>query len=193
MKDLILAQIKKNKPASVELPEIPVFETEKVTIDAFIESVKVAGAAVVRCPRSQDVIREIKAHYPDINRIANTISSLDIKSLDLDSVSDPKELHPLDLSIIQGDFGVIENGAIWTHPDSLKLRAIPFLAEHLVVLLSGENIVSNMHEAYARLADDTMDYGVFIAGPSKTADIEQCLVIGAQGAKSLLVVIAEEM
>ncbi len=40
-----------------------------------------------------------------------------------------------------------------------------------------------MHEAYARLAPREIGYGLFISGPSKTADTEQALVIGAQGAR----------
>jgi len=44
-------------------------------------------------------------------------------------------------------------------------------------------VVNDMHEAYARLAPREIGYGLFISGPSKTADTEQALVIGAQGAR----------
>ena len=40
-------------------------------------------------------------------------------------------------------------------------------------------IVHNMHEAYGSCSFDSAGFGVFISGPSKTADIEQSLVIGA--------------
>ena len=42
-----------------------------------------------------------------------------------------------------------------------------------------------MKEVFLRLSDFNEGYGVFISGPSKTADIEQSLVIGAQAALSL--------
>ena len=46
-----------------------------------------------------------------------------------------------------------------------------------------------MHDAYAKLSKPMPAYGCFVSGPSKTADIEQTLVVGAQAARSLTVVI----
>jgi L-lactate dehydrogenase complex protein LldG len=64
------------------------------------------------------------------------------------------------------------------------------LAEHLVIVLAESDIVDNMHAAYERLGARLGEaaYGCFMSGPSKTADIEQALVIGAQGPRSLTVV-----
>jgi L-lactate dehydrogenase complex protein LldG len=63
--------------------------------------------------------------------------------------------------------------------------ALGFLSQHLIVLLDPEQIVTDMHEAYARVRLDQTAYGCFMMGPSATGDIEATLVHGAQGARSL--------
>ena len=90
---------------------------------------------------------------------------------------------------IQGEFLVAENGAIWVEPVKGMERSSIFMAEHLIIEVSRKELVNNMHEAYARLIGRDFAYGTFISGPSKTADIEQSLVIGAQGPKSCTVVL----
>ena len=93
-----------------------------------------------------------------------------------------------DLAIVSGKIGVAENGAVWIEQD-VKSRAVYFIAEKLVILLDKENIVSNMHEAYDKIDTGEYGFGVFISGPSKTADIEQALVMGAHGARDVMVIL----
>ena len=62
-----------------------------------------------------------------------------------------------------------------------------FISECLVIILDRKDIVGNMHQAYEKITNP--GYGCFISGPSKTADIAQALVMGAQAARSVLVLI----
>ena len=102
---------------------------------------------------------------------------------------DPHALETLEVAILDGQFGVAENGAIWLEDSQLGLRALPFATEHLVIVLDRNRLEDTMHQGYDKIAATHSGFGLFLAGPSKTADIEQSLVIGAQGAKSLRVVL----
>lgn len=101
-----------------------------------------------------------------------------------------EQLNSIDVAVILGKIGVVENGAIWV--ENVKHRAIPFITEHLILVLDRDDIVPTMHEAYEVLTKrEIPGFGVFISGPSKTADIEQSLVYGAQGPKSLTIILNE--
>jgi L-lactate dehydrogenase complex protein LldG len=63
----------------------------------------------------------------------------------------------------------------------MQIRNLPFVAAHQVLVLEKASILPDMHQAYRQVDLDRSGFGVFIAGPSKTADIEQSLVIGAHG------------
>jgi len=66
---------------------------------------------------------------------------------------------------------------------------LPFITQHLIIRLQMKNLVANMHQAYGNLSYEGLGFGLFVAGPSKTADIEQSLVKGAQGARTTLIVL----
>ncbi len=108
-------------------------------------------------------------------------------TVDLDSLDDPHALETLDWAVLPGEFGVAENGAIWVTDRQLKHRAAYFIVQHLALVIRTDQIVHNLHEAYARVGLGESSLGLFISGPSKTADIEQSLVIGAHGPRSLTV------
>jgi len=104
----------------------------------------------------------------------------------------PERLEETEVAVIEGRVGVAENGAVWIDPQERYPRALLTLAEKLIVVLPKEHIVATMHEAYDKIDMGLISYGVFISGPSKTADIEQALVLGAHGAISLEVWIIQE-
>lgn len=106
-----------------------------------------------------------------------------------DAARAPHAYADVTVLIVEGSFGVAENGAVWLSDAATPVRSAAFLAEHIVVLLPRDAIVDTLHEAYARLGTDLGRHGCFVAGPSKTADIEQALVVGAHGPRSLTVLL----
>jgi L-lactate dehydrogenase complex protein LldG len=110
-------------------------------------------------------------------------------NVDLAEIDDPHELERLDFVIARGEFAVAENAAVWLTDAPIKHRVAPFLTQHLALVVQASEIVHNMHQAYRRIRVDGPQFGVFVSGPSKTADIEQSLVIGAHGPRSLTVIV----
>lgn len=102
------------------------------------------------------------------------------------------DLAPLDLCVLEAGFTVVENGASWHVPSSSLERAAALLAEHLVILSPRSALVPSLHDAYARIALRETGFGWFLSGPSKTADIEQALVLGAHGPRTMHLVLLDD-
>jgi L-lactate dehydrogenase complex protein LldG len=101
----------------------------------------------------------------------------------------PRALAALDFALLRGELAVAENGAVWQVPRSPLERAAALLAEHLVLVVPETALVASLHDAYARIGAGESAFGWFLAGPSKTADIEQALVLGAHGPCAATVVL----
>lgn len=129
--------------------------------------------------------------YCEADRVCSLVGGVDRANVALEAIDDAHDLENADFFVAPAEFAVAENGAVWVTDRSVKHRAAFFIAQHLAIVLPAGDIVSNMHQAYERLAFDERSFGLFLSGPSKTADIEQSLVIGAHGARSLTVLLLE--
>lgn len=181
-KKTILNSIRANKSQNpIELPEtnIPHMHYEDKNEKFATMLASVGGNAIWL--EDGDVNAFVKEHYKDVTVITSTIENLTCKTKEANLAQTPHELEDVELAIIEGEFGVAENGAVWVKNPKNKYRALYFLAKQLLIVVKKDAIVDTMHEAYERVRFDKAGYGLFISGPSKTADIEQSLVIGAHG------------
>src|SRR5262249_25171206 len=104
-------------------------------------------------------------------------------------VSDPHALNDVDVGVVRSPLGVAEAGAVWLTQGELVVNALGVLSQHLVVLLDPAAIVDTMHDAYGHIDLTASPYGVFLAGPSATGDVEGGIIHGAQGGRSLTVLL----
>lgn len=180
-RDKILSRIKSNQPAidATEFIRVsPVVNFDLLT--KFKETLISIGGSIVEIESENEIpikIKEVIASNPN-----PTIIGPDGLN---QSTSPPHSFQHVDIAILRGEFAVAENGAIWITDDAMIDRSLPFICSHLALIVSKTSLVATMHNAYERIGISDYGLGTFIAGPSKTADIEQSLVLGAHGAKTL--------
>lgn len=174
-KSRIIQSIQKNKPASQPLPEnFPKNGIESDLANRFCEILKVVGAEVIEIDDESLVQSVIESYFPD------AVDLSDPKSWGK-TINGLNRLDKLHAVILKGQIGIAENGAVWLDETNFPERIIPFICSHLIIKLFKKDLLSDIIEAYENIDLKKTAFGVFISGPSKTADIEQVLVFGAHG------------
>jgi L-lactate dehydrogenase complex protein LldG len=214
-KDIILESVRRNRPAPCAAPELhQAWTTYPDRRAQFTDVLTAVGGTAIATRDEADVNHRLRLLpiYRDAKRIVSLVPSVGGANVDLSAVGLPHALADVDVAILPGEFAVAENAAVWVTDRNVPLRVIYFLCQHLVLVVPAGEIVDNMHAAYDRLVGPASRagqvlvplgsrhlhafansmFGAFIAGPSKTADIEQSLVIGAHGPRSLTVFLVGE-
>ena len=189
-KEDILSRIRKNIKEKYDMPRLDDIQgiTYPDPLAQFISMTETVGGKVVELEPGKDINELVRELYPEAKEIASNLPEVTIATRNPDTCGSPQALNGTDVGIIRGVFGVAENACVWI-PQAMQEKAVCFISENLVILLKKSEIVNNMHEAYKRIEMNDYGYGTFISGPSKTADIAQVLVMGAQAARSATVVL----
>lgn len=189
-KEDILNKIRKNIKTKYDMPRLDDIQgiTYPDPLAQFISMTETVGGKVVELVPGKDINELVRELYPEAKEIASNLPEVTIATRNPDTCGSPQALNGTDVGVIRGVFGVAENACVWI-PQAMEEKAVCFISENLVILLKKSEIVNNMHEAYKRIEMNDYGYGTFISGPSKTADIAQVLVMGAQAARSATVVL----
>ena len=192
-KEDILKKYRANVKEKYDMPDLSDIKavTYPEPLVQFVKMSEMVGGQVIEIDPGRDINTLIRELYPDAKEIASNLPEVTIATRNPDTVGRARDLNGTDVGVICGLFGVAENGCIWV-PQQMKEKAVCFISENLIILLKRTEIVNNMHEAYKRIEFNDYGYGTFISGPSKTADIAQVLVMGAQAARSVTVFLMPE-
>ena len=188
-REQILHAVKMNQPEELPLPNLDIFFHNETAgaVEEFTRVLQGIGALVIPVSSIQEIINTLKAQFKIGEvRVVSPIEELREIAESFNG-DDPHQLADAELVILPSHFAVAENGACWLSDALCSERVLPFITQHLVLTVKKADILPTMHEAYARIGAADYGFGTFIAGPSKTADIEQSLVLGAHGPRSLIV------
>lgn len=187
-RDKILNAIKKNKPAETPLPETFTVSGGGQDLTAryldVLQSIGGKGTVVSGLAEAEALLQEKRQSG---ETVVNCCRQLSGYNADAFLTITNEEAEAVDTVFLNGVVAVAENAAVWVTEAEMANRMLPFICQQLVILVEEKNLVATMHDAYERINVADTGFGTFIAGPSKTADIEQSLVIGAHGPLALQV------
>jgi L-lactate dehydrogenase complex protein LldG len=197
-KDAILQAIRDAQPPEAPLADLDhswtCYADRTQQFVKMLEAVGGTAICVADAAALNDELERLEV-YQQARRILSLVPNVGTPNVDMSAAQSPHDLADVDVAILPGEFAVAENGAVWMTDRNVRHRVAYYLCQHLVLVVPASEIVDNVHAAYERLATGQGGalafkepvFGAFISGPSKTADIEQALVIGAHGPRSLTV------
>lgn len=112
----------------------------------------------------------------------------------IDSMRD--KLFSIEASILHAQVGVANLGIVGLGTNECNPRLASLVVKTCIILLHKDSIVPNLFSAFKILKTSGQDSGlptniVFLAGPSRTADIELQTVFGVHGPQNVYVVLYE--
>ncbi|WP_207497217.1 LutC/YkgG family protein [Aridibaculum aurantiacum] len=188
----ILAAIKAARPEPTPLPAMDFAGDKNGMLEEYITTLTGIGGNCIVAEDLQVVNDHIADQLAAGKQVVQTIDTLAAYNAEAFKDATALALETVDTAYVKGELAVAENGAVYVPEKNMLHRVLPFICQHLVFVVNEKQLVPTMHEAYATNIMNGDDYGVFIAGPSKTADIEQSLVIGAHGPLNLTVFMVQD-
>jgi L-lactate dehydrogenase complex protein LldG len=188
-REFVLDAVRRNQPAARPLPRVPVLARPPADpLAAFSAALERMGGTLAVPPANGTLDTFLAGRFPQARIICSATPEVR-GTHSVAAFGNPRELQDVDVGVVRAVFGVAETGSVALSEREFGINALGFLSQHLVVLLDPQAIVADLHDAYGQSGFFEAHYAVLMTGPSATADIEGVLVRGAQGIRSLTVIL----
>jgi L-lactate dehydrogenase complex protein LldG len=189
-REAFLARVREAQPEPRPRPAVPLFDTPPgERLARFSAALGAMGGTIVEAGSLDAVQALIGERFGADAVVASAVRGIEgSRILAADTL--PSTLQDVDVGVVRARFGVAETGSVWFSEAEYIVNSIGYLVQHLVVLLDPARIVDGLQDVYRQDDFKTARYAVLVTGPSATADIEGVLIRGAQGVRSLTVVLA---
>ena len=172
-------------------------------VERFADGAVAAGAEVVRAPDLAAALAAVARLFAEAG-VARALATRPVHAaaaaagLAVGLPADAGAIAEADAALVAADFGAAETGTL-VHLDADDEEKLAWTLPPLCVsLLERSRIVPDLQSLAGTMADHLARPGIpgpqvsFVTGPSRTADIENCLTIGVQGPARLVVVLVGE-
>ena len=190
-RDAILAAVRGHRPAGQhELPVLPCFPVDLPdgSVASFVRNLKRMGGKLLEHDPGVEALVVLKQSLSNARVVCSATPEV-TGNRDPRTIAQPQDLADVDVAIVRAAFGIAETGSVLLTDTAIQVNALVYLAQHLIVLLDPADVVASIQDAYRRWEFYAAGYAAFHTGPSATADIEGVLIHGAQGVRSLTVVL----
>jgi L-lactate dehydrogenase complex protein LldG len=137
--------------------------------------------------------RAVFVDYPNCRDLIHGVEGACL----LDPGMDRTQLSAIPLSIMPAAFLLADTGTAVVMPRNHAERLLCFLPDVSVLIAEGRSVVAHMSHVWETITKQASDPAMrgemlLVTGPSRTADIEKKLVLGAHGPRRLIVILIEE-
>ena len=189
----ILAALAPVSPLRLPLPMSPRPALDAdATKAAFTDRARAAAAEVVALPRMEAIPAWVRQRLPETTpTVAPGLRDLDWRAFVADiSFGRAQAATPCAVSLAR--CGIAEIGALVLASGADTPTTLNFLPDLEIVVLEARHIVPHLEDAWALLRPSAAFPPRalnLIVGPSRTADIEQTIQLGAHGPRSLVILL----
>jgi L-lactate dehydrogenase complex protein LldG len=158
------------------------------------------GGSFVYCANEQELFNELKvlSSARKFDRLYSLDESL-IKLFEKGGLmvnSDREDIGKTPLIITRSEFLIARLGSVLVSSKQMSGRLANFIPDLHIVIAEQNQVVEKVKDAIELLKkkyDSMPSMTTLITGPSRTADIEKTLVMGAHGPRELIVFVLEKL